>query len=65
MSPGHSPPDRADADQGMWVNSGYSRHRIMCSPADWRILADLITSRLEHSPFGLDQVFAKRSFDQI
>ena len=37
----------------------------MCSPADWRILADLITSRLEHSPFGLDQVLAKRSFDQL
>ena len=65
MSPDHRPLIGGTSIKGLWVNSGYSGHGIMCSPAGGRILADLITSRMEHSPFALDRVFAKRSLDQI
>ena len=41
------------------MNSGYSGHGILCSPAGWRILADLITSTPEHLPFALDRVFVR------
>ena len=65
MSPDHRPLiGRAPID-GLWVNTGYSGHGIMCSPAGGRILADLITGRLEDSPFALDRTFVKRSLDQI
>ena len=47
------------------MNSGYSGYGIMCSPAGGCILADLITDRLEDSPFALDREFVKRSLDQI
>ena len=65
MSPDHRPLIGETSIRGLWVNSGYSGHGIMCSPAGGRILADLITSRMEHSPFALDRVFVKRSLDQI
>ncbi len=65
MTPDHRPLIGQSPVAGLWVNSGYSGHGIMCSPAAGRILADLITSRLRDSPFSLDRTFVKRSFDQI
>lgn len=65
MSPDHRPLIGQTPIKGLWVNSGYSGHGIMCSPAGGRILADLITGRLEDSPFSLDRKFSKRSLDQI
>ena len=65
MSPDHRPLIGQAPIDGLWVNSGYSGHGIMCSPAGGRILADLITGRLEDSPFALDRTFVKRSLDQI
>ncbi|MDE0354000.1 MAG: FAD-dependent oxidoreductase [bacterium] len=65
MSPDHRPLIGQAPIGGLWVNSGYSGHGIMCSPAGGRILADLITGRLEDSPFALDRTFVKRSLDQI
>ena len=65
MSPDHRPLIGRTSIEGLWVNSGYSGHGIMCSPAGGRILADLITGRLEDSPFALDRKFVKRSLDQI
>ena len=65
MSPDHRPLIGQASIEGLWVNSGYSGHGIMCSPAGGRILADLITGRLEDSPFALDRTFVKRSLDQI
>ncbi|WP_420612119.1 NAD(P)/FAD-dependent oxidoreductase [Candidatus Spongiisocius sp.] len=65
MSPDHRPLIGQASIAGLWVNSGYSGHGIMCSPAGGRILADLITGRLEDSPFALDRTFVKRSLDQI
>ena len=65
MSPDHRPLIGPTPVKGLWVNSGYSGHGIMCAPAGGRILADLITSKLDRSPFALDRTFAKRTFDQI
>ena len=65
MSPDHRPLIGRTPIEGLWVNTGYSGHGIMCSPAGGRVLADLITSRLEDSPFSPDRNFAKRSLDHI
>ncbi|MCE2526933.1 MAG: FAD-binding oxidoreductase [Actinomycetia bacterium] len=65
MTPDHRPLIGRTPIDGLWVNSGYSGHGIMCSPAAGRILADLITSRLDESPFSLDRTFVKRRMDQI
>ena len=65
MSPDHRPLIGQTPLEGLWVNTGYSGHGIMCSPAGGRILTDLMTARLERSPFALDRVFVKRSLDQI
>lgn len=65
MTPDHRPLIGETPVRGLWVNTGYSGHGIMCSPAAGRILVDLLTSRLENSPFSLDRTFVKRSMDQI
>ena len=65
MTPDHRPLIGPTSVQGLWVNSGYSGHGIMCSPAGGRILADLLTGRLGDSPFSVDRVFVKRTMDQI
>lgn len=65
ISPDHRPLIGRTPVEGLWVNSGYSGHGIMCSPAGGRILADLITAQLEDSPFSPDRTFVKRRLDQI
>ena len=65
MSPDHRPLIGRTPIDGLWVNTGYSGHGIMCSPAGGRILADLITSRIEDSPFSLDRTFVDRSLDHL
>jgi len=65
MTPDHRPLIGQTPIEGLWINTGYSGHGIMCSPAAGRILADLITSRLDDSPFALHRTFVKRNFDQI
>lgn len=65
MTPDHRPLIGQTAVEGLWVNTGYSGHGIMCSPAGGRILADLLTSRLDDSPFSLDRTFVKRTMDRI
>ncbi len=65
MTPDHRPLIGETTAPGLWVNTGYSGHGIMCSPAGGRILADLITARLKNSPFSLDRIFVKRTLDQI
>ncbi len=65
MTPDRRPLIGQTSIEGMWVNSGYSGHGIMCSPAGGRILADLITSRLEDSPFSPHRTFVKRISDHI
>jgi sarcosine oxidase subunit beta len=65
MTPDHRPLIGETPVVGLWVNTGYSGHGIMGSPAAGRILADLLTSRLDKSPFALDRPFVKRTMDQI
>ena len=65
MTPDHRPLIGQTPIDGLWVNTGYSGHGIMCSPAGGRILADLITGRLDDSPLSLDRKFVKRSLDHL
>lgn len=65
MTPDHRPLIGPTPIEGLWVNTGYSGHGIMCSPAGGRILADLITSRLRDSPFSPDRTFVQRNLDHI
>ncbi|MDE0130813.1 MAG: FAD-dependent oxidoreductase [bacterium] len=65
LTPDHRPLIGETPVNGFWVNTGYSGHGIMCSPAAGRILADLITSRIDESPFSLDRRFVKRTMDRI
>lgn len=65
MTPDHRPLIGETEVPGLWINTGYSGHGIMCSPAGGRILADLITGRLQDSPFSPDRVFVARTVDQI
>ena len=65
MTPDHRPLIGETAVSGLWVNSGYSGHGIMCSPAGGRILADLICGRIKDSPFAPDRAFVPRPLDQI
>ena len=65
MSPDHRPLIGRTPIDGLWVNTGYSGHGIMCSPAGGRILADLITSRLQDSPFSPDRTFVDRRMDHL
>jgi len=65
MTPDHRPLIGETALSGLWVNSGYSGHGIMCSPAAGRILADLICARIGVSPFAVDRTFVRRHLDQI
>ncbi len=65
MTPDHRPLIGETAVSGLWVNSGYSGHGIMCSPAAGRILADLICGRIKDSPFAPDRAFVPRPLDQI
>ena len=65
MTPDHRPLIGQAPIAGLWINTGYSGHGIMCSPAAGHILADLITGRAADSPFSLERTFTKRSLDQI
>ena len=65
MTPDHRPLIGETSVEGLWVNTGYSGHGIMGSPAAGRILADLLTARLDESPFSVDRRFVKRTVDQI
>ncbi len=65
MTPDHRPLIGQTPVDGLWVNTGYSGHGIMCSPAGGRILTDLITKRLEDSPFSPGRDFEPRKLDRI
>jgi len=67
MTPDHRPligPTRID---GLYVNSGYSGHGIMGSPAGSRILVDVLTGRRRpvDNPFRVDREFVRRELDRL
>jgi len=67
MTPDHRPLVGETGVEGLWVNTGYSGHGVMGSPAASRILADLMTGALPaaENPFRLDREFVERDPDTL
>jgi len=63
MTPDHRPLVGPTAVDGLWVNTGYSGHGVMGSPAGSRLLVDLLTgaAAVGTNPFRLDRPFAARA----
>jgi len=59
MTPDHRPLIGETEVGGLWVNTGYSGHGIMGSPAGSRVLVDLMTGRLapEENRFSPERAF--------
>jgi len=59
MTPDHRPLIGPTPIEGLWVNTGYSGHGVMGSPAGSRLLADLLVGRRApaDNPFRLDREF--------
>ena len=49
---------RTEVD-GLWVNTGYSGHGVMASPAGGEILAELLAGARADSPFSPDRDFVR------
>ncbi|MGH2659240.1 MAG: NAD(P)/FAD-dependent oxidoreductase [Actinomycetota bacterium] len=60
VTPDHRPLIGRTALDGLWVNTGYSGHGIMLSPAASRFLVDLLTGKAEENAFALDRTFEER-----
>lgn len=66
MTPDHRPLIGETEIEGLWVNTGYSGHGIMGSPAGSRILVDCMTAPAGTvNPFGLDRAFQARERDVL
>jgi sarcosine oxidase subunit beta len=65
MTPDHRPLIGETDVGGLWVNTGYSGHGIMGSPAGSRILIDCITGAGTENPFRLDRIFGSRERDVL
>ena len=42
---------------GLWVNTGYNGHGVMCGPGGSELMVDALLGRLDENPFRLDRVF--------
>ncbi|MDQ3952357.1 MAG: FAD-binding oxidoreductase [Actinomycetota bacterium] len=53
--------------EGLFVNTGYSGHGIMGSPAGSRHLVDVLLGKIapEANPFRVDRTFETRTFDRL
>jgi glycine/D-amino acid oxidase-like deaminating enzyme len=53
--------------EGLYVNTGYSGHGIMGSPAGSRVLVDVLTCALpiSENPFRLNRTFVERERDVL
>jgi sarcosine oxidase subunit beta len=62
MTPDHRPLIGPTGVDGLWVNTGYSGHGVMGSPAGSRLLVDLLTGARPpaDNPFRLDRAFERR-----
>jgi len=67
VSPDHRPLIGPTPIDGLFVNTGYSGHGIMGSPAASRVLVDVLTGALPsgENPFRLDREFVERELDVI
>jgi sarcosine oxidase subunit beta len=44
---------------GLWVNTGYNGHGVMCGPGGSELMVDALLGRLRDNPFRLDRVFVR------
>lgn len=66
MTPDHRPLIGETQVASLWVNTGYSGHGIMGSPAGSRILIDCMTGQAgADNPFRLDRQFQSRERDVL
>jgi sarcosine oxidase, subunit beta len=66
MTPDHLPLIGPSAVDGLWVNTGYSGHGIMGSPAGSRLLVDLVAGRgAAANPFRLDRELIEREIGSL
>jgi sarcosine oxidase subunit beta len=67
MTPDHRPLLGPTELDGLYVNSGYSGHGIMGSPAGSRHFIDVLTGRIapEENLFALDRTFTERDLDVL
>ena len=61
VTPDHRPLIGPTPIQGLFVNTGYSGHGIMLSPAGGRILADELTEAGSPNPFRPDRSMEARN----
>lgn len=67
MTPDHRPLIGPTAIDGLWVNTGYSGHGVMGSPAGSRLLIDLLTGAIapDTNPFRLNRPFTERAISSL
>jgi len=67
MTPDHRPLIGPTAVDGLWVNTGYSGHGVMGSPAGSRLLVDLLTGAIapDANPFRLDRPFTEHVISSL
>lgn len=67
MTPDHRPLLGPTLVEDLYVNTGYSGHGIMGSPAGSRIAVDTLTGGLspDQNPFRLDREFQPRELDRL
>jgi sarcosine oxidase subunit beta len=66
-TPDHRPLLGPTDIEGLFVNTGYSGHGIMGSPAGSRHLVDVLTGKIspEENAFRVDRTFEAREFDRL
>ena len=66
-TPDHRPFIGPTAVPGLYVNTGYSGHGVMCSTGGARLLVDTLVGRVtpERNPFRVDRVLETRRHDVI
>jgi sarcosine oxidase subunit beta len=67
MTPDHRPLLGPTPVEDLYVNTGYSGHGIMGSPAGSRITVNTLTGGLspDQNPFRLDREFRPRELDRL
>jgi sarcosine oxidase subunit beta len=67
VTPDHRPLIGPTPIEGLYVNTGYSGHGIMGSPAGSRVLVDVLTGALpiSENPFRLNRTFVERERDVL
>ncbi len=65
MTPDHRPLIGPTPVEGLYVNTGYSGHGIMGSPAGSRLLIDVLTGKVpaDDNPFRIDRAFVTAGLD--